>query len=192
MVGICDGRVGVGKSSLAQQIAAYIDPYFNIQQITFDAETFSKAVLNAKKKSAIVFDEALSGLNIRRTMSGINIMLTSLLTEIRQKNLFILLCLPSIFDLDKSMAIHRSSFLIHVYNKGFKKGYYMFYGRRTKSKLFASEWARKTYSYNVRPNFYGYFGKGYIVDEEAYRKLKSDVLKRYLPDSKKIVDEISK
>jgi len=103
-----------------------------------------------------------------------------LFSEIRQKNLLLVLCLPSLFDLDRNIAIHRSLFLVHTYSRNGQRGYFRFYGRRAKSKLFASQYAKKTYQYLARPTFWGRFSNGYLVDEEAYRKRKDDVLKRYI------------
>jgi energy-coupling factor transporter ATP-binding protein EcfA2 len=180
-IAVVDGKTGSGKSTLAQSLAAYIDPEFNIERVCFDTEDFKKSILTCPKRSAIIFDEALGGLNIRRTMSSINVMLTGLLTEIRQKNLFILLCLPSIFDLDKSIGIHRSTFLCHVVTKNGKRGYFQFYGMEAKKRLFSNTMARRSYQYFGRPSFWGRFTHGYFVDELAYRKKKSDVLKRYFP-----------
>jgi len=184
VVGIIDGFVGSGKSTMSQQIAIAIDPNFTARNICMDAENLKEVILNAEKGSAIVFDEALNGLNIRRTMSSINILLTSLLTEIRQRNLVILLCLPSLFDMDKSISIHRSLFLIHVFAKGRERGYFRFYGKKKKSLLFADTIARRTYQYKVRPSFWGRFYGGYVVDELEYRKLKNEVLKRYFVGDK--------
>lgn len=178
---IIDGATGTGKSCLAQQLAGRIDPTFDVSRACFDADEFKKAIINAKKKQAIIFDEALNGLNIRRTMSSVNVTMTSLLTEIRQKNLVIIMCLPSIFDLDKSIAIHRSQFLIHVYMKNGKRGFFRFYGKKAKARLFGNDFARRTYQYIGRSTFWGSFKNGYVIDEESYRKKKDDVLKKYLP-----------
>lgn len=182
-IGIVDGGTGSGKSCMAQQLAARIDPTFSIDRACFDADEFKTAIINAKPKQAVIFDEALNGLNIRRTMSSINVTMTSLMTEIRQKNLIILMCLPSIYDMDKSAAIHRSQFLIHVYLKNGKRGYFRFYGKKAKARLFGNDFARRTYQYLGRSTFWGQFKKGYVIDEKKYRKKKDDVLKKYLPTS---------
>lgn len=193
VIAIYDGNVGEGKSTKCQQDLLYVDPTLGtpegLNRVCFDAEDFKKAVLGAKKKQAIIFDEALGGLNIRRTMSSINVTLIQLLTEIRQKNLFIGICLPSIFDLDKSIAIHRSTYLVNVFSKNGERGFFNFYGREAKKRLFTNTMAKRTYQYFSRPSFVGRFTSGYVIDEELYRKKKDDVLKRYLQtgDSKKMV-----
>lgn len=183
-IGIVDGSPGLGKSTLAQQLANRVDPTFKTAippRICMDMPTLQKTILEAKPGSAIIFDEALNGLNIRRTMSSLNVILTSLMAECRQKRLFIVLCLPSIFDMDRSIAIHRALFLIHVYTKGGTQRYFKFFGKKQKSKLFQDVNAKRIYQYKARPTFYGKFFKGYVVDEVAYRKLKADALKKFAP-----------
>jgi len=91
------------------------------------------------------------------------------------------MCLPSIYDMDKSAAIHRSQFLIHVYLKNGKRGYFRFYGKKAKARLFGNDFARRTYQYLGRSTFWGTFKKGYVIDEKKYRAKKDMVLKKYLP-----------
>jgi len=180
VVCIVDGGVGEGKSTLAQLIAGTVDPTFNATRIYFDDVETTNGIVNSEKKKSHIIDETLSMLNIRRAMSNINITLTSLFSEIRQKCLLIILCLPSLFDLDRNIAIHRSLFLVHTYSRNGQRGYFRFYGRKAKSKLFASQYAKKTYQYLARPTFWGRFANGYVVNEEEYRQRKDNVLKRYI------------
>jgi ABC-type dipeptide/oligopeptide/nickel transport system ATPase component len=181
---IIDGKVGSGKSTFAQNLAAYIDNDFKVEQVCFDVEDFKKAIINSPKHKAIIFDEALGGLNIRRTMSGINVTLVQLLTEIRQKNLFIILCLPSIFDMDKTIAVQRTTFLVHVYTKNGDRGFFKFFGTKKKDKLVTNIYCKRNYQYCISHTFHGHFGDGYFVDEELYRKKKADVLLRYFGETK--------
>lgn len=201
VVCIVDGGVGEGKSTLAQLIAGTVDPTFNETRLYFDDTETKTGIINSEKKKAHILDETLSMLNIRRAMSNVNITLTSLFSEIRQKNLLLILCLPSIFDLDRNISIHRSLFLLHTYSRNGQRGYFRFYGRKAKAKLFASSYAKKTYQYLSRPTFWGRFANGYIVNEEVYRQRKDDVLKRYIttviPDkidlkAKKATDKLEK
>lgn len=181
VVCIVDGGVGDGKSTIAQIVAMVVDPTFNASRMYFEGEEAKQGIVNSEQKKSHIIDETFAMLNIRRAMSNLNITLTSVFSEIRQKNLFIVMCLPSIFDLDRNLAIHRSMFLIHTYSRNGERGYFRFYGRRAKAKLFASQYAKKTYQYLARPTFWGRFGKGYVVDEVAYRQRKDNVLKRYIP-----------
>ena len=111
---VVDGREGSGKSTLAFQVAKYVDPSFNIDRIVFSPDEFREAVFKAKKGQAIVYDEAFTGFSSRASLSPINRVLVSLAMQMRQKNLCILIVLPTIFMLDKYMALFRTRALLHV------------------------------------------------------------------------------
>lgn len=174
---LVDGPERAGKSTLAQQCAAYCDPTFNISRICFTPDEFRKAVMAAEPGQAIVYDEAYTGLNSRGTMSVINRALVSLLAEIGQKNLIIFVAMPTFFDLDKYVAIWRSKVLLHVYTgDNFERGYFAAYNDTTKKYLYIE--GKKFYEYKgrVKPNFFGRFPNRYTVDETAYRQKKTDSL----------------
>jgi hypothetical protein len=99
-----------------------------------------------------------------------------MLAEIRQKNLFIFIVLPTFFDLDRYVALWRSRALIHIYTgKSFERGYFMFFNTERKKDLYI--YGKKTYSYKMpKANFFGRFPKGYMVNEAEYRKKKLDSL----------------
>jgi hypothetical protein len=173
---VLDGGEGTGKSVLGQQIATAIDPTFNVDRVCFRAEEFKKAIISAEKYQAVVFDEAYGALSSRRAMSTINHTLVSLFTEIRQKNLAIILILPSFFDLDKYAAIHRSVMLIHIYHNHFKRGFFKVYSKKQKKLMYLL--GKKTYNYNcVKSSFQGRFANFYCIDKDKYKKKKSNSMR---------------
>jgi len=174
MIFTIDGYEGTGKSVFAQQVAFYCDPTLILDRIVFNEEDFKKAVTNAGKYQAIIYDEAYGGLSSRAAMSNVNRSIIKMLTVIRAKNLFIFIVLPTFFDLDKYIALWRSRGLINVYSPGdFERGYFSFYGREEKRKLYVT--GKQEYNYGFgKPNFRGRFTNRYLVDEEAYRKKKSE------------------
>lgn len=186
---IVDGVEGGGKSVLAQQMAYYNDNTLTMDRICFTPEEFRDTIKKAKKYEAVIYDEAITGLSARGTMSLINKTLTSQMAQIRQKNLFVYIVLPTFFDLDKYVALWRSRALIHVYTvDNFKRGQFTFYNYDNKLKLYVN--GKKFYNYsNPKPNFRGRFTKGYVVDEEEYRKKKAAA--EDVTDKKKI-EEIDK
>lgn len=188
-INLIDGTEGAGKSVLAQQFAYYLDPTFNIDRIVFNADEFKNAVLKADKYQAIVYDEAYSGLSSRGTMSEVNKILVGMLAEIRQKNLFIFVVMPTFFDLDKYVAIWRSRVLIHVYSVDWQRGYFMWFDSHRKKVLYLL--GKKLYDYNVtKANFVGRFPAGYVVDEKEYRDKKLKALTGRDRDKKvKDIDE---
>lgn len=171
MLFLYDGYEGSGKSVKAMQDAYYCDSTLNIDRICFTPSEFKKAVMNAKPYQAVIYDEAYTGLSARATMSHINRTLVSMLAEIRQKNLFVFVVMPTFFDLDKYVALWRSRALIHVYTHGFKRGYFKFYNLSRKKDLYIN--GKKFYNYGKpEPNFIGRFTKFYPVDQEEYKKKK--------------------
>lgn len=168
---VIDGPEGSGKSVLAQQVAQYVDPNLTLANITFGPGEFRDAVLRAKRFSCIVFDEAYGGLSSRKTMSATNNMLVKMMTEIRQRNLFIIIVLPSFFDLDKYVAIHRSRCLIHVYHHKFQRGFFRLYSFKQKKLLYLL--GKKTYNYNaIKRYIRGKFPNFYTLDIQEYKEKK--------------------
>lgn len=176
---IVDGTEGGGKSVIAQQGAKEVDPTFNINRIVFTPNEFRNAIINGEKYQAIVYDEAYTGLSSRGTMTDINKILVAMLAEIRQKNLFIFIVMPTFFDLDRYVALWRSRGLIHVYiDKGYGRGYFAYYNRDKKKALYMT--GKKFYDYRrPKPNFRGRFTNRYVVDEVEYRKRKLEALKQH-------------
>lgn len=174
MIFIVDGFEGIGKSILAQQLAYYVDPTFNLDRIVFQPNEFINAVKKAEKFQAIVYDEAFAGLSARTYFSQTNKALVSMLMQIRQKNLFIFIVCPTFFELDKYVAIWRSRGLFHLYapkDNPFERGHFMFFSQNKKKLLW--QMGKKLYSYAKPPSdFIGRFTNYYVVDEQEYRKKK--------------------
>lgn len=177
LIFLIDGGERMGKSTLAQQCAYYMDPTIDLSRICFTPDEFRKAIIAAEPYTAVIYDEAYTGLNSRGTMSVINRALVSMLAEIGQKNLIIFVVMPTFFDLDKYVAIWRSRVLLHVFTgQDFERGYFAAYNETTKKYLYIE--GKKFYEYKgrVKPNFFGRFPNKYTVDEQAYRQKKKDSL----------------
>jgi len=182
---VIDGREGSGKSTLAMQIGKYVDPTLDLDKIVFSAADFKEAVLKAKKGECIIYDEAFTGFSSRSSLSPVNKVLVSLAMQMRQKNLFIIIVLPTIFMLDRYMALFRTKVLLHVYEVKGNRGYFRQYNSSKKKYLILM--GRKTMSYNIRgtrpgfaARFYGKFVLGTDETNEklerAYRRKKEDSL----------------
>lgn len=174
---IIDGRERSGKSTLAQQAAAYVDPTLigDLSRVCLDPIEFRNKV-SSSKKVAIIFDEAHRGMGSKRALSEINQILTSLTMEMGVRNLFVILVLPTFFELEKYPAISRARVLLHVYKRRGQKGFWRAIGSKDKQKLYLK--GKKEYNYNiVRSKNRGRFYKGYMVDEEEYDKKKDKSFK---------------
>lgn len=192
---IVDGEEGTGKSVLALQFASYLDPNFSIDNVVFNAEGFMNAIKSAKKGSCIVLDEGFNSANSRATMSAVNRSIVGMATEMRQANLFVIIVLPSFFDLDKYFAIWRARSLIHVYrNKQGARGQYRLWPKKKKLQLYLN--GKKMYSYARPKSPYPpmRFFKTYPIDELAYRQKKADAFRKkdHDPESTKFKGHLLK
>ena len=178
-----DGAEGSGKSTLALQIGKKVDPTLDLSRVVFDAESFRQAIFKAKKGQCVIFDEAFTGLSSRASLSGMNRALVGLMMQMRQKNLFVIIVLPTFFLLDKYVALFRTKALIHVYEAGGRRGYFKLYNRKLKKYLYLA--GKTTYSYSgakwkVRTKFagrfYGVFALGDEKVEDKYREMKAKAL----------------
>lgn len=175
MLFLIDGQERSGKSVLGQQLARFLDPSFSIDRVCMTPMEFKEAVQIAKKGQAIIYDEAYSGLSARGALTEINNMLISMMMEMGQKNLYVIIILPTFFMLEKYVALFRARGLFHVYRKGTKRGYWMYFNQRRKKDLYLK--GKKMLSYNgVKSNMRGRFLDRYTVDEEEYRQKKKDAL----------------
>lgn len=191
---VIDGEVGCGKSVLAQQIAYFVsEGKLTLDQICFTPDQFRSAILNAEKYEAIVFDEAFRGLAGRASLSKVNKQIVELLNEIRQKNLFIFIVLPSMWDLDKYITQHRCSGVFHVYYLPYKKADGKWSRERGHVKFFNKSKIGYTignssikYVYPKSASFKITFKDFYPLDEHSYRTKKGLVLS-FTPEAKQNV-----
>jgi len=174
-VGIYDGEEGVGKSVLAMQHAVYLDHNFSLSNIVFTADDFIKIIKdpNTKKGTCIVLDEAFSAANSRASLTEVNRAMIGLATEMRQKNLFILIVIPSFFDLDRYFALWRSRALFHLYFTPEYERRYIVFDKRKKKDLYLHGKKRYDYSYPKSPFPPCTFYNQYTVNEKDYREKKS-------------------
>ena len=171
---ILSGDKGDGKSLKAKQIAymaLYILKFFfNITSkvlISWTPQQLRKDVMTCDRYSILIYDEAISGLSARRAMSIINTTLLSLAAQCRKKNLLVLVVLPAFHDLDKSIAIHRSRALVQVYTHEFDRGYFSYFTKAQKLKLYVL--GKKFYDMQcVQPEFRGRYTLWSFVNELEY------------------------
>jgi len=163
-----------GKSTLMRTtVAPYLAKRLEDIQIVFDADEFVKITNECAENSVIIVDEGFADWNSRQSTRNEFLKLVNHAQLIRQKHLFILICLPNFFDLSKTIAIFRSSHLFVTYaNEKGHRGSFLAFGRDKKRELFIK--GSKYMDYNcVRANFVGNFrmNKG-LMDDEAYEKQK--------------------
>jgi len=175
-----DGRERIGKSVFGMQIAWYMsDGKLELQDICLTAEEFQKRVKDCLNGTTIIFDECYLGMASADALSKYNRLLMKMLVTCGQKNLCLILILPSVFDISKYVALHRADALLHVFKHKGKRGHFAFYNAQKVKNLYI--FGKKFYSYGkIHPNFHGKFSNHYTVNEAEYRKKKLESLTKLL------------
>jgi len=171
---IIDGYEGSGKSTLAQQFGTFVDPTLNLSRICMTTDEFKQAIIRADKNQCVIYDEAVTGMTAGDSISRIGKLLKSMMMQMRQKNLFVIVIIPTVFELNKYSVLSRAKSLFHTYEKKDKMGYWVGYNKKDLRKLYLL--GKKTYSYKIRSRFIGRFYGKYTVDEDEYRKKKEKAL----------------
>ena len=189
------GSVRVGKSVLAQQIAAYwtyaiwkqhdiLVPFDIKDNIVFHgSELIRKGNKLGKvhKYGCLIFDEAGADLEGVKAMKKSTQNVKDFFRECGQYNLLNILCLPEFFDLPKGIATNRSNALIDCYvttdeNDIWERGKFNFFSSPTKKKLY--KYGKKDGDYSVtKCDFFGDWDNVYVLNEKEYRALKVEALK---------------
>ena len=160
------GKVGVGKSTCAGQVAYFlawliaggniimhrdkdnkividevINPVkkvnFSLKNVVFSAEELMKKAEELPKNSVIVYDEGRSGLDSASAMTSINKTMAEFFQRCRVYHHVIIIVLPNFFKLHEDYAVARSQFLIDTYaDENFNRGFFSFYNEAQKEKLF--------------------------------------------------------
>lgn len=189
------GTVRVGKSVLAQQIAAYwtyaiwkkygILPPFDIKNniVFHGSELIRKGnrLGKATKYGALIFDEAGADLEGAKAMRKTTQNVKDFFRECGQYNMLNILCIPEYFDLPKGIATNRSNCLIDCYvttndEDIWERGKFNFFSAPNKKKLYRI--GKKELDYHcVQPDYYGDWDNVYTVDQEEYKAAKVEALK---------------
>lgn len=171
------GMEGSGKTTMAFQLASYVDESFNIDRVVFTPDQFEEAIDNCEPESAIVWDEAITGANISMYASKISLNIISKLTQIRKKKLMLFLCFPYLWMLNKYF-LSRCLFTCYIHAKSFTdRGYFKFYSSQKSRVLY---WFMKErFPYypeaairKILPNFHGVFNKKFTIDAKKYDEKK--------------------
>lgn len=177
---VVDGEEGCGKSVLAMQFASLLSPGFNLEHVVFNSQDFIRLIRDPKTKkgTCIVLDEAFNAANARASLSDINRAMIALATEMRQKNLFVILVLPTFFDLDKYFALWRTRILVHVYFTPNEDRRYIVFDKQSKKLLYLSGKKTYDYSYPKAPFPPSTFYNQYTVPEDEYRERKAEAFRK--------------
>lgn len=184
---IIAGDEGVGKSHLGMHLTEYWDKKLNgsiredlIKFIALDRRDFVTALKDVDQYNVLTYDEAGELSNLRQ-MDKFNHMVTQAYRVIRGENLFTLLILPSVFDLNPFFTTRRARGLIQVY----KRGQFAFYDKKRLRRIIEINRYRKVKTPNViSPTFRDWFPiyKGELMgsyEEKKRRKMRATRQKLY-------------
>lgn len=173
---VIEGGTGSGKSSAAIRLAKTMDPKWSITDNYIYSLADLKAKLDRAEKGEKVspislFDEAVVSLNSRNANRVQDREMTILINTMRSKGWTTILCIPSIFDLNKSIRATHVDYKIRCPDKPLLKGY----DRR--GFLEFSKAKRSEYTRTGEPYWYLFAAGVYPPLEpawdEEYQKLKN-------------------
>lgn len=181
---VIDGRSGMGKTTLGNQVGITVDKDFNLDHLYYTPEEFLSGLSQSKPGDCLMFDEAML-ISSRSALSSINRMIIQAMSMIRSKRIYVIFCVNSIFDLDKNLAISRADLLLHVYGESLiKRGDFCAFFRgidkidRIKQLYLLG---KKYYDYSKpKANFIGNFPADFIVDEKEYERRKQVGVNNFL------------
>jgi len=173
---LIDGEERSGKSTLGKTIACYLDSNFSVKNISNSIEETKKKIAELPDKNVLLVDEGSLVFSSKDAMLKAQKELLKILDVVGQKNMVLIIVLPSIFDLIKQIAIRRSRFLLHVYaDKDMNRGRFLYFGKKKKAKLY--ELGKKNFGSYKKPksDFRGRFVKFNPFGKE-YDSLKRETL----------------
>lgn len=178
---ILTGDEGTGKSTLGLHILHWWLSKKNgtvnekdIDYVSLDRKQFLKNLKECGKFDMPIYDES-GDISNKRSLSGFNLAITKAYQIIRGDNLFTILILPSIFDLESFFTKRRARGLIHVYKRGrmayWDKGRLRRLIALNQNKYIKSVWTVKPLFYDTFPKYTGVLSKSYL--EKKTNKIKT-------------------
>jgi len=183
------GKEGHGKSKLARQKAAIVDPTFCKERIFKERRDlyawFKKYNGNTKGK-AIVIDEGNRFFNSREAMTKQNVVFLKFLSMCRQAQTYMVICVPNFKTIDSYAREHRIDALTRIITKhnGFR--YYNEQGIRELVKAMKKGVDIKIAKVRKKYSFLGFWNSQEPelndLTEEVYEKLKAEAWNEFLQE----------
>lgn len=186
---IIEGEEGIGKSNLGlwsldywTYISGCKATAKDIRYICPNMLLFVKELSTIEKYKMVVYDEGGELSNLR-IMDKFNYMLSRSYKKIRGFNLFTVIILPSVFDLNPYF-VRRARGIISVYKRG-KFAYWSKEKLRTAIQL--NQYYKRKTMWRVQPLFYDTFPKYDGVLKEPYLERKNEDMEN---DLKNLYEEL--
>jgi len=118
-VGLVTGGEGNGKSSLAVEMARYVDGDFDVEkQVAMSYEDVIRTADELEPGQALVIDEGIEMLLSRNHAKKKNKIILEWFREVRAKNLFFFICMPKFKEVDKPIRDDRAHTLVRCIDQG--------------------------------------------------------------------------
>jgi len=164
------GYEGSGKTTIGWLICKIIDPEFTAKNVAFTFDQLIMLIEQLPKYSAIMVDEGAEIFFNLNTTSREGKEITKKLTQIRSKNLFILINIPDFTLLQKYIKNHRLLSLTRVISRGVCEFH-------SKNNLFKIKLNPQTKKIEYpKPSFYDRFPKVEGEEWNEYLKKKDTFL----------------
>ena len=135
---LIDGPERSGKSVLGFQCAWYLsDGKITINNFALGLEDAARKISELPDESVLIVDEGSLIFSSRQSQTKAQRLLMEILDVVGQKRLIFIIILPCFFDLNKTIAVRRSRFLLHVYpDEKYNRGRYLCWGEKRKAQLY--------------------------------------------------------
>lgn len=135
---IIDGKERSGKSILGMICAWFLsNGKMGIDNFARGLDDAANKIAKLPDGSILIMDEGSLVFSSKDSMSKAQKKLLKIMDVVGQKNMIFIICLPCYFDLNKTIAVRRSLFLLHVYpDKKYNRGRYAGWGERRKKELY--------------------------------------------------------
>jgi len=175
---IIDGGERSGKSTLGMTAAWYLsDGKLTLDNFAAGMQDAAEKVEKLPDGSILFVDEGSLVFNSKDSMTKEAKKLQKVLDVVGQKNMTFIIVLPSVFDLNKSIATRRSKFLLHVYTpSSMERGRFCYFGSNKKRHLYAL--GKKNFGSYTKPkaDWLGDFDDFQLPFNEEYIELKKKSL----------------
>lgn len=171
---IVDGKSDAGKSTLASQIGLFFDPNMTLENsYCWTFEKLFRLIENATVGDCIILDEAMIA-NSRSANSQSNLKLIIALSQVRSKGVFIIFCINSVHQLEKTIPLSRANCLFHVKRIGGISGTpkYCVYDEEKMRQLVIKNAGKYSYA-GVFPNLeWATFSRYFPFSDVKYDRMK--------------------
>ena len=171
---LIDGKRRAGKSTLAFQVAYYLDPHLTINSFVSGLENAPKQIEEAKDESSLVFDEGTLVANSKDAMSKQSKQLHKIIDVCGQKRLSLIFCMPSFTSISREIVCNHAMFLLRigVSRKSLERGKFRLYKNKRMKQLYDIMKKDPRFAKKVKHSFNGKFEDFHLPFEEEYFALK--------------------